>query len=195
SKSKHGKIALLTLDAVEKEMHHSAVEVTDSPVEQGVNISDHARPKPDEVTIEGWVTNHPLPPPGSAASFIPGLAENAYADLIDLHDNPRLITVVTSLRTYDDVIMVDLAVPRDAKTGESLHFTAQFKQIRSIQNQTVLVTRGEPKTKDVTDLSKKAGLPTDTATANKSLSKTVKDKLNGKPLTVQNITAALGLGN
>jgi hypothetical protein len=184
SKSKHGQIALLKLDAVEKEGHHSSVEATDSPVEEGVNITDHLRPKPDEVTIEGWVTNTPLPPPGSQALFSPGLAENAYADLLDLHDNPRLITVITSLRTYDDVALIDLQVPRDAKTGEAVHFTAQFKQIRIVRNETTVLTRSEPKTKKLTDLSKKGTAATPAAMEKKSmavafLKKIAPDQLQG----------------
>jgi hypothetical protein len=189
SKSKHGKIALLTLDAVEKETHHSSAEATDSPVEEGVAITDHVRPKPDEVMIEGWVTNTPIPPPGSSSLFLPGLAENAYADLLDLKDNPRLVTVVTSLRTYEDVVLIDLQVPRDAKTGEALHFTAQFKQIRIITNETIIVTRSEPKTKQLTDLSKKGATNTPAAVDKKGLAIGILKQI--APNQLQNVLPAV----
>jgi hypothetical protein len=54
----------LTLDATTSETHEISAVVTDHPVEKGVNISDHVRPEPDVIKLEGVVSNTPifLPP-------------------------------------------------------------------------------------------------------------------------------------
>src|SRR5271166_4905146 len=144
------QIASITLDASIKEMHHSEVDSTDSPVEEGVDITDHLRAKPDMVTITGMVTNFPLVAPAAnrlggttqfpsqtgqgiqvpsnvTAAWSPGRAETAYIDLLALKAAATLVTVVTGLRVYQNMALKSLDVPREAKIGEALEFTAVFK--------------------------------------------------------------------
>lgn len=54
-----GQTYTLTLDASVHEMHTGTSTVTDHPVERGSNVADHIRPDPDEVTIEGVISNTP----------------------------------------------------------------------------------------------------------------------------------------
>jgi len=143
-------IDALVLDASVREEHLAEVEVTDHPVEQGAAVSDHARPKPEEITIEGVVSNTPLnhfqtlraesrdgytwqtSAAVNSVRGMPGAAESAYQQLRDLRDKPRLITVVTALRTYDDMVMTSLKVPRDGQTGDVFKFEAKFKHVRVV---------------------------------------------------------------
>lgn len=154
------QIATIQLDASVKESHKSEVASTDSPVETGQDITDFLRAKPDTLTITGIVTDWPLNagdgavptnyPPGavapgtnvtSLASFTNGRAEAAYAALLALKGSPNLITVITELRTYENMALISLDVPRDAMIGESLQFTATFKEIQIVQNATVSIAR------------------------------------------------------
>lgn len=158
------QIASIVLDASIKEVHHSEVDSTDSPVEQGVDVTDHLRAKPDTVTITGMVTNFPLNTGSpttdsvqittaqgtvtssntSAAQWVPGTAENAYAQLLALKGSATLVTVVTALRVYSNMALKSLDVPRDAAIGESLQFTAVLKEIQIVQNQTIQIARAPP---------------------------------------------------
>ncbi len=133
------KIESIALDAALREVHSGEVEVTEHPVEQGSNIADHTRPKPDRLTIDAIVSNTPINTTqrtrvveAFGVSFTSsslqdsrqgaaGYAETAYAKLVELKDKGLPITVVTQIRTYDDMILTSLSVPRDSKTGEPLN--------------------------------------------------------------------------
>lgn len=147
------QIGTVVLDASLSEQHTSTNEVTDHPVEQGVNIVDHVRPKPDTLKLEGLVSNNPLPAAGaqptpitmggvtfeSRSAATPEAAGTAYRDLLNLKENATLLTVVTGLRTYDNMVIESLDVPRDAKTGAVLRFTCSLKQIRTAVLQTAKI--------------------------------------------------------
>lgn len=164
------KIDALELDASVSEHHQTQVEVTDHPVEQGVAISDHRRRKPDTITIEGIVSNTALPDPSAGLTqqrsngqdFLSrsirdtGKAEDAYSQLLDLADSTTLITVVTAIRTYENMTLTELSLPRDARSGDSIRFTATFREIRVVQNATVQVQTSTPRGKPKKDLVKKA---------------------------------------
>ena len=60
-KTTKASIGSLELDASVTETHSAEVDVTDHPIESGANISDHVRPRAEVLTIEGLVTNSPLP--------------------------------------------------------------------------------------------------------------------------------------
>jgi hypothetical protein len=173
-------IDALVLDASIKEEHIAEVEVTDHPVEQGAAVTDHARPKPEEVTIEGVVSNTPLnhfqtlraesrdgytwqtSAAVNSVRGMPGAAESAYQQLRDLRDKPRLVTIVTALRTYDSMVMTSLKVPRDSQIGDVLRFEAKFKQVRVVTNAVTVVATKVNKTKPQQKLGSK---PTTTVAA------------------------------
>lgn len=169
----------LKLDASLSETHQTAIEVTDHPVEEGVDMSDHRRRKPDSVVIKGLVTNDPTPAPNAASSpttftvidsegnqkgtlnyyyrsqFDAIAAGRAYQTLLDLADSKRLITIVTAIRSYDGMTMTQLDVPRDAASGQALEFTATFREIRVVQNQTIKISAKTTRASKNQNLSKK----------------------------------------
>lgn len=56
-----GQTEFVQFDAVVTEVHEDIVTITDHPVELGVNITDHARPEPERLTVEGIVSRMPNP--------------------------------------------------------------------------------------------------------------------------------------
>lgn len=56
-----GEERVVQLDAYESENHEDVVTITDHPVETGVVISDHAKDSPAFVSLEGTVSNVPMP--------------------------------------------------------------------------------------------------------------------------------------
>ena len=170
---KFSKIDSIELDASISETHSSTVDVTEHPVESGFNVSDHARPAPESIQIEAFVSNTPFsidsPHAGDYTSPVgitygwqslsrgePDRADIAYSALRDLKDLGAIITVVTALRTYEDMIITSLTVPRDADTGNGLRFSISLKQVRVVDAQTAVVPKGEDKVKKKVDLNKKA---------------------------------------
>jgi hypothetical protein len=175
--------AVVELDAVLSETHASEVEVTEHPVERGANVSDHARVKPEQVTLEGLVSNTPVnrgatrrvltangvdfasnaetDAPAGAAGF----AEAAYGKLREIKDARQLVTVATELRTYKNMVMTSLSVPRNARVGDALQFTAVFKEVRLAEVLHREVSVAAPAAKKAVDKSKLGASATPKASA------------------------------
>lgn len=127
------EIGALTLDASLREEHSVAVEVTKHPVEQGSDISDHKRKGPDKVRITGIISNTPL----RLFNFGPSElkpAENAWEVLNEMAASKELVTIITTLKTYEDMAMTDLRAPRDFKLGNVLEFTASFERLHLVRS-------------------------------------------------------------
>lgn len=157
------QIDTITCDVTTSEVHQGEVEVTDHPVEEGANVTDHARTKPAMFTVEGIVTNTPLnstqsrriveafgqqletTSPEDALRDSPGYAEEAYAKLEALRRTPKLITVITQLRTYTNMLMTSLSVPRDPRTGDALRFSATFRELVIVKNKTTTLRQKKTK--------------------------------------------------
>lgn len=56
-----GQERIVQLDAYTSENHEDTVTLTDHPVETGVDITDHAKSAPEFVSLEGTVSNIPMP--------------------------------------------------------------------------------------------------------------------------------------
>jgi hypothetical protein len=55
-----GSGRVITFDVIQNELHETVVEVTDHPVEVGINVSDHIRPLPERLTLAAFTTNQPI---------------------------------------------------------------------------------------------------------------------------------------
>lgn len=102
----------LRLDATPSQSHSREVETTEHPVETGSAVTDHIRPKPRELQIEGV----------SISPF-------AYDTLSLLMEESTLVTVRTELEIYQSMVLTTLTVPRDASSGDALRFTAKFRKL------------------------------------------------------------------
>lgn len=56
-----GKFITVYFDATTKESVESALSITTHPVEEGSDITDHAHEGPDHISVEGYISNKPLP--------------------------------------------------------------------------------------------------------------------------------------
>ncbi len=168
------QIETIVLDASINEQHNGTNDITEHPVEVGSNITDHIRPKQDTLSIEAMITNTPMNPSQqrrvvtsrgvkldtTSVGDIPrgavGFAEQGYNDLRALKEACQLITVVTSLRTYHDMAIESLGVPRSASSGDALIFSMNFRQVRFVTNMTSkIVISQETKAHDKVDQGKK----------------------------------------
>lgn len=172
-KPRLAQIGVLTLDASLEETHSSASEVTEHPVEEGTNISDHIRRLPETLEINGIVTNHPLflLPSFDAPSPIQGdnrrqsdRVKAAYDKLKEIHDSGELVDVVTSLREYTNMAITGFTTLRNASNGNVLNTTISMREIITAIVETV--DAPVPVTKTV-DQGKKTTKPADAAVSDK----------------------------
>jgi len=141
------------LDASLTERHTFDSEVTEYPVEDGGDVTDNVRPKPIVVEIDGLISDTPIgnmvdvrahetSSPAGDLEFLP--SEDALARLIAIRDAREPVTIETSLKLFENMAMTSLEVPRDARTGHALRFTATFQQVILITNERTFVRVAVP---------------------------------------------------
>ncbi len=141
-----GKIGELQLDVTVNENHNYVSDVSSFPIEDGSVITDHVRKQPIRLSMNGFISNHPIKLIGAPASPVIRSSGNANRVeiardyLIDLYNKSTLIDIIgTSLLTYTNMIMSSLSIPRDLQTGDSLRFSAEFIEIKKVQSEVVTV--------------------------------------------------------
>lgn len=95
--------------------------------------------------------------------------KKAFQFLTELKDKRTPFVVVTSLRTYQNMVLTKLSIPQRASIGNSLEFTATLEQIQLVKTSVVLIPEkkvkrpgaassqnlGKQATKEATDQNKK----------------------------------------
>lgn len=158
---------LLNIDATISENLSSNLEVTEHPVEEGPNISDNVVSKPKELTIEGIVSESPLTLKAAlagnaagATSLIGGIggtiatgvtaslagkllnksqkkAQDYLNVLLGIQEGKMLLTVITGLKVYNNMVLTNLTVPRDVTTGKMFKFIATLKEMIIVHSETI----------------------------------------------------------
>ncbi|MGI4946724.1 MAG: phage baseplate protein [Janthinobacterium lividum] len=125
-------IGTIIPDVVIEEGIETAVVSTDHPVEQGASITDHAFVVPVRVTMRvGWSDSALL------ATFDPGYINSVYGELLAIQAARQPITIVTAKRSFDSMLVEELATHTDADTENALVVVCRFKQIIIVQTQVV----------------------------------------------------------
>ncbi len=138
--SKRASIGGITIDATMRETHTKSAICTENPVESGSTITDHVNLKPAQLEIDGIITDTPVT--FSIIDSVTGLVQTAmsflgkksrsieaYDKLINLQKSRIPFKVVTGLKVYDNMILENFTVDRDAKIGKAIHLSASLKQI------------------------------------------------------------------
>lgn len=141
------------IDCALRETHRFEAEVTKYPIESGSKVADNVQPNPIAVTIEGIVSDNPMPGPianergdqGDGQPLAHKPSEDAAAFLQVVFDAREPVEINTSLQTYADMIMTSLEIPRDAETGHALSFTAEFEQAKFVTNNRATIKVAPPK--------------------------------------------------
>jgi len=166
----------ILIDVCREETHTLTNVVTDHPVEQGENISDHVRPEPDKVTLQCFVSNTPLSQTqvltairdgsfkfsttqGQAIPIgaVDGRGGQTWLKLKKLRDEGTPAKVITTLTTYgatstEGMVVESLTVPRTSKNYDGLEWSITFKKIHIVKNRATRQvkakdTRAKPKSK------------------------------------------------
>lgn len=146
----HPKLGLFTFDAAIDENHNFSSEVTDDPVEEGSNVTDHKKLNPNRITITGLVSDTPI---GDELINIRQNSGNASPSvqalefLLAINESKEPVKVFTTLRPYSSMVLENLSIPKNAETGKSLQFTANFKEIKFVSNNKTTVRVKLPRSK------------------------------------------------
>lgn len=126
----------IIIECLLSEEHAINVDTTDHPVERGYNITDHRRVRPRALKLTGIVSNYPVKwfaSAGGAKNYV----VNAWDMFKKWRDRGDLVNITTSLETYENMLITDVTVPRDAKRGNSLEFTVSAKELRIVESEEV----------------------------------------------------------
>jgi hypothetical protein len=177
-KKTRAQVGLLRFDASLSENHLRSATLTDFPVEAGADITDHIRVDPESLEINGVISNTPIvylaslqaesPIEGDLTS-VEDRVEAAYKELQRMQDEGELVTVVTSLREYENMALTSLSVTRDVTNGNVLNAQLSLRQVLRAQLETVEApepenaARGKGK-----NLGKQSSKPSTSAVADKA---------------------------
>ena len=145
----------ISLDASISEGHLYSSRVSQFPVEDGSTISDNIINDPAGLDINGFVTNTPV------VIFIQNIAnivddttggdrvKTAFEALLALRKSKEPFTIVTGLKTYENMVFSSLTFPRDKSTGTTnLRFNARVVNVELVSSRTVAASNviAEPAT-------------------------------------------------
>lgn len=166
-----GVSKVLIFDAVLRESHSKRAQITSNPVETGVSMTDHAFMEPDELTLEVAVSDTPINgEDGDATLFAGGVKRtvSAYAELEAWMQAFIPFTVVTGLKTYQNLMVASIQAEQNKDSAGGLKATVQLRQVIFASTATAIFPpRSTGKAKRNADPPKKNGEkkaeePTDT---------------------------------
>jgi hypothetical protein len=72
------------------------------------------------------------------------IADDTFKELLTIRENKEPITVVTSAKTYNNMIIKSLTVPRDRTSGDTLVFSASFQEVVFADAEIVTIDKIKP---------------------------------------------------
>lgn len=152
----------IDIDLILDENHSKHAVVTENPLQDGRAVSDGIYLQLREGLLTALVSNHSLKhvqkidDEKQNAETLMNMAQwkdqlknrarDAWNDLKDLMDKKQTVKIVTSLETYDNVVITDIETSRDGETGEALEIKINFKQILTVSlTETVVSGPVQPK--------------------------------------------------
>lgn len=139
----------IPVDAFITRSHSFSSSVTRAPVEDGSNINDHVILDPDELTIEGLTSDHPVDllagltaVAGAVVELFGGDAaptrsRQAAEALEEAWRDKAELEIVTRLKTYKSMVIESLEWNESAEVGEALAFRMRLIKIRKVSLQLV----------------------------------------------------------
>jgi hypothetical protein len=115
------------VDLYPEENHSVRILKTSQPIESGSSITDNTVIAPQKLRMTGFVSN--LVPTGIAALPASERGKEAWIQIEELAKRREPVTVQTTLKIYENLLIVDLSARVDANTGLALDFTIDLEEI------------------------------------------------------------------
>ena len=147
------ELVSIDLDVTNDEIHEWTNEVTTNPVEIGAPISDHIQELPDKIRITGMISDSAISDnvirqfSNIDDSQFLTRSQTTFDLLRNLIKDKKLVTVYTRYKTYTDMALVSINLPRNNTTGDAINFTAEFMHVRIVSTQSVDIPKGISKKK------------------------------------------------
>ncbi len=127
----------IAFDATVSERHSDTLTLTQHPVEQGADVTDHAQKEPEALDINGIISNHPILlnveddlQPSVQGGSPDNRAQDAYDEFLRLQANASLLFIRTELRDYENMVLTGISVQRDKTTRNILDIGLTLTQFR-----------------------------------------------------------------
>lgn len=153
----------LTFDILEKESHGWTLQATPHPVEKGNPVTDHVQQTVQKGSITGYISNFSL----YKADLVSNDAQDVFDTLWKYKENAQIVTIVTVLKLYEDVIITNVKASRSGNVGEAQAFDITFQEFRQVDLATTSLSGTQvraPTQEDIknSDDAKKKGKKKDT---------------------------------
>lgn len=130
---KNYAVGSLSFDLLLNENHNRSNTVTDRTVEDGSVISDHIQSDLKTGSLTGLVTNFDI----NTFGLPTNRAQDAFDELERIQEEEQLVTIVTVLKTYENVTITKASVSRNSSSGEAIGINISFKQVNTVKLQKV----------------------------------------------------------
>jgi len=151
-----GVSQVLIFDGVIRESHVKQASISRNPMENGINLADHAIMEPDELTLEIAVSDSPLllGPDGQPSAPTADLVATQSNATAFSGSNRRSVSawseletwmaafvpfdVVTGLKTYKSVLITSMTADQDKDAAGALFATVTLQQVLFAATATVV---------------------------------------------------------
>lgn len=114
-------------------------DVPQFPVEEGFNISDNITLKPLTLTMVIQISNSPVTWSARFGGPRPGRINEVVNKLEELWRQKQPVTVVTNLKTYANMAIEKIAIPKNPEGGQALKIPIELRQINVVSIKTTNV--------------------------------------------------------
>jgi hypothetical protein len=121
-------------DVTIREDHEDELVVTDNPVEQGADVTDHSFKAPARLTVDIGYSNSSV-----QANADPNYVNTQYANFLALQATRQSFDVITGKRNYTNMVITSLHTTTDQATENALFLTVKMREIIVVDTQTVSV--------------------------------------------------------
>ena len=129
SKGVKKAIGNIFIDAFSVETHSKKSNITSYPIEDNSTITDHVLNLPLSLNTNGIIE-----PIDDNYNIL-----DTHNKIVDLMNSKQLISIITGLKVYNNMIILDYTVTRNAQNGQSLVFTMQAQETKIAQSQSVAI--------------------------------------------------------
>jgi hypothetical protein len=121
-------------DVTVREDHEDELVVTENPVEQGADITDHSYKSPARLTVDVGYSNSSIQANGD-----PNYVQSIYTQFLALQASRQPFDVTTGKRQYNNMLITMLHTVTDEVTENALLLTVRMKEVILVDTQTVSV--------------------------------------------------------
>lgn len=127
-------VRVITFDATVEERHEQTAEKTSHPREGRLDVTDNIRVHTARLMLTGIVSNTPLGAGVSIASLGAiggGVSRDfkAWASLKETLRRGEVVTVVTPIETYPNMVFLSLQITRSTREGQSIQPVMVFEEL------------------------------------------------------------------